>query len=128
MLRKMNIHTALLIGFAFVFRLFFLNGSALMAQSTKVPNVPKCNFPLAISTVKHFDVNHGLLKVQNISDEYCEEEADGDEKLKSIFYTQLFYSSQIVSVRKIENKSTPFNPSVCIIIPHRYLALQVFRI
>lgn len=128
MLRRLNINTALLICFAFVFRLLFVNISSLVAQSSHPQkSAVKSYTSIVIKRAKHFDVATTVLCAQYNSTEFCEEE-DDDEKIKNPRLVKYIDWLIIHPVKNIFKSIFGVYQSYCYCQSHRYLRLQVFRI
>lgn len=128
MLRRLNINTALLICFAFVFRLLFVNISTIAAQSSPPhKSAVKSYASIVIKRAKHFDVATTLLSAQYACTEFCEEEDDA-EKIKHARFSKYLDWLVVHPIKNIFKTIYGAYQSYCYCQTHRYLKLQVFRI
>lgn len=129
MIKALKINTAMLICFAFVFRLLFANISTAVAQSpTQQISNAKLVCNAHVKSLTGIEKTNNVLNNQNANVEFCEEETDDDEKQKAFLLTQLDCHLLLSSFNSAHQSTYNCYQSFCYSCSCRYLTLQVFRL
>jgi hypothetical protein len=131
MFKPLKINTAIIICFAFIFRLLFVNIgliSSLDTQQSK--SIIKAHFSSTIKKRRQIQSSNNLVNSGYSAVEICEENADEVIQIKSnpFLLLQFLFSFFSSKINDQVERITQFYNYLSYKSSHRYLAFQVFRI